>query len=682
MILLHVESVRKMTKRSLFIAGTDTNAGKTFITSALLRKFSKIAQSVAVIKPIQTGCFDGDGELVAPDMSFYETFSGGLKNVSFFCFEKFKAACAPSLAARLEGKTIDVDGLMDKIRRIIDGNDVVLVEGAGGLMVPIGAHNATMIVDLIASLRIPVVLVAPNRVGTINHVALSVSELQRRGIQVAGIILNQLSEIKDVERLFLDGNLTEIQSIYHEINCFSMPHLDTSADNFFEKLDAITQKICIPRQQTAIPNLESSVKFDHEHLLHPYDNLKNSLPVQVIESASGVELKTADGETLIDGISSWWCAIHGYNNARLNRAMEEQLQNVAHVMFAGLTHDPAIKLGEQLLCMVPPGLTKIFYSDSGSISVEVALKMAVQWARGQGFENKQKFFALRGGYHGDTAWAMSVCDPEEGMHKRFGRILPRQIFLPRPCVKFNQSINFAAEWARYEPFFEEHGREIAGFILEPIAQCAGGFWFYSPEYLTLFRELCNGYDILLIADEIATGFGRTGKLLACDWANIVPDIMCLGKGLTGGYMTLAATLTTDAVISGISKDGPLMHGPTFMANPLACAVARESMKIISEGTWYENTKRIEVFFKEAFLPLGKFHSVRDVRVLGSMGVVEMAQVVDQQAFQKHCVANNVWLRAFENFIYVMPAYVISNEHLETLAKAIYLWIENSEKQGL
>lgn len=410
--------------------------------------------------------------------------------------------------------------------------------------------------------------------------------------------------------------------------------------------------------------------LDHAHVWHPYAGMGTDVPVYPVEAAHGVHIELADGKTLVDGMSSWWCAIHGYNHPQMNAALQQQLTRMAHIMFGGLTHQPAVQLAAKLVELTPAPLQSVFFSDSGSVSVEVAMKMAIQYWHALQQPDKQHFLTLRSGYHGDTFGAMSVCDPVTGMHSLFSDALQQQFFVPSPECLFGQECT-EQDLLPMRQMLTEHAHEIAGVILEPIVQGAGGMRFYSADYLAGARSLCNEFQVLLIADEIATGLGRTGKLFACEHANISPDIMCVGKALTGGYLTLAATITSETVSSTISEGEPgiFMHGPTFMANPLACSAGLASLELLLDSSWEERIKSIAQQLLAELAPCAALEQVLDVRVLGAIGVVELHQPVDMRSIQQAFVDEGVWVRPFGRLIYLMPPYIISAAELRQLTHA-------------
>ncbi len=413
------------------------------------------------------------------------------------------------------------------------------------------------------------------------------------------------------------------------------------------------------------------VEFDRAHIWHPYTSMTKPLPNYPVTHASGTRIHLESGESLIDGMASWWSALHGYNHPKLNDALVAQTQQMSHVMFGGITHKPAIDLCKKLVELTPEPLEKVFLADGGSVSVEVAIKMAIQYWFSQGNQRKHKLMTPKKGYHGDTFAAMSVCDPVNSMHSMYQGFLPQQLFVPQPKSRFGESFD-EREAHELNTYFAEHHQDAAAFIIEPIVQNAGGMNFYHPQYLKAVRNLCDQYDVLLICDEIATGFGRTGKLFAVEHANISPDIMCVGKALTGGYMTLAATLTTEKVATGICEGeaGVLMHGPTFMGNPLACAVANASLSLLLENNWQQQVSNINLWLQRLTNCLS-LDEVVDVRALGAIGVVELNAAVDVAKIQKFFVKQGVWIRPFGKLIYLMPPFISTEQDINQLCDAIY-----------
>jgi adenosylmethionine---8-amino-7-oxononanoate aminotransferase len=423
---------------------------------------------------------------------------------------------------------------------------------------------------------------------------------------------------------------------------------------------------------------ERLLAIDAEHVWHPYGALPAALPSLPVVSALGVRLRLADGRELIDGMASWWCAIHGYRHPTLDGAAHEQLGKMAHVMFGGLTHEPAVTLAQRLTELAPDGLQRVFFADSGSVSVEVAIKLCLQYQRALGRDARTRLLTVRGGYHGDTTGAMAVCDPITGMHSLFAGLLPEHLFAERPPDGFDAALDQG--WAAHvRELAATHADQLAGVIVEPVVQGAGGMRFHSPACVALMREICDEHGLLLVLDEIATGFGRTGRMFACEHAAVRPDVMCVGKALTGGYMTLAATLCTAAVADAVcaGEGGGLMHGPTFMANPLACAVALASLELLARGDWRGQVEAIEAGLREGLEPARRLSGVADVRVLGAIGVIELESPVDVAAASAASVERGVWLRPFGRLIYAMPPYVTDGEELAAVTAAMLAAAEAS-----
>ena len=424
---------------------------------------------------------------------------------------------------------------------------------------------------------------------------------------------------------------------------------------------------------TPVSSHESQIlSKDQQFVWHPYSSLTTPIPAYEVVSAEGVNLHLADGTELIDGMASWWCAIHGYNHPVLNEAAKSQIDKMSHVMFGGITHAPAVNLCEKLVQITPQGLDKVFLSDSGSVAVEVAIKMAFQYWISRGQPNKNKLLSLRNGYHGDTFAAMSACDPVTGMHHMFEQVVAKQYFAPAPQIAVHEQWD-KQDIAEFSQIISAKKDQLAAVILEPIVQGAGGMRFYSPHYLKSVRELCDQHNVLLIADEVATGFGRSGKLFACEWAQMSPDIMCLGKAITGGYMTLAATLCSEEVSRGICEGeaGCFMHGPTFMGNPLACSVANASIDLLLSSDWQGNIRRIEATLKHELAPFSALDTVAETRVLGAIGVIQMREPVNLAEIQKLFVAEGIWVRPFGKLVYVMPPYISTDAELCKLIQGIY-----------
>jgi adenosylmethionine-8-amino-7-oxononanoate aminotransferase len=670
----------------LCITGTDTDAGKTIVTAALARAAHNRGLRTLIIKPVQTGILrDAAGKQQAPDLRVYHDAAPGAEARVAVLLD---APCSPHLAAGLEGRALTAAGLARAIRESIKEHsaDLILLEGAGGLLTPL--NEAETLADVFSLLDRPLLLTAANRLGAVNHALLSLESIKNRGLDCIGFVMTQPSQAReDLERTIRSDNRRIIQKLAG-IPCLAdIPHLRdmdspdakrraAAWDEAARILDPVLSALPARQAPEAPARL---LDFDRKHLWHPYTSALSPLPTREAVATLGNRIILRDGRELIDGMASWWCAVHGYRHPKLMEALRSQAARMPHVMFGGLTHEPAVNLGRKLLEMTPHGLKHVFFADSGSVAVEVALKMALQYHKAAGFEGRTRFLSLRGGYHGDTMGAMSVCDPENGMHSLFSGYLPQQVFAPRPECRFDAPYDPHSASA-LESVFSRHAPSLAAVILEPIVQGAGGMWFYHPEYLRKVRALCDEHDCLLILDEIATGFGRTGKLFACEHAGVSPDILCLGKGLTGGVMSLAAVLATSKVAQGLSQNGGvLMHGPTFMANPLACAVAAASLDLLSGGEWEGEVTRIEQRLRAGLALCKGRENVRDVRVLGAIGVVEMDRPVNTERLQSYFVDQwGVWIRPFGRLIYVMPPYTTPDSDLDVLTAAMHGAVEDGQ----
>lgn len=671
----------------LAIAGTGTDVGKTVATASLLRNFRLAGLSAQAIKPLQTGVDPGYENISSEsDSAIYCQAVADLPDITVIApaatLMTFPMPASPHLAASDFGTKIDLASIAEKIHdhvaRLKRGNNkdtIIILECAGGLLVPLNRHE--FMIDLLAMLAVPVILVGNNCLGCLNHFLLSMEALSSRGLKLAGIVMHNLpgQDIR-IQKDNLDFLTGKIQSEKQEkflptVPVIEMPHLNLTDHGSWQIL-AERMKPFTSLVQTVF-DIDASADYidrDHKSVWHPYSSTTNLPRLELACRSHKNKIVLANGNELIDGMSSWWSAIHGYNHPELLAAMHNQSVQMPHVMFGGLTHIPAISLAERLLTKMPAGLERIFFADSGSVAVEVAMKMALQYQMGIGEKQRNKFLTVRGGYHGDTIGAMSVCDPDTGMHSLFTGILAKQLFLPRPECRFGTKFELS-DLDSAIGMLDRHGENIAAMIMEPIVQGAGGMWFYHQDYLKGLKKLCEQKGILLIFDEIATGFGRTGKFFAAEWAGICPDILCCGKALTGGLLTLAATACTGKVAEGICKGGQaFMHGPTFMANALACAVACASLDIMDKNQWQGQVADLESWLKTGLEPCRNLKGVRDVRILGGIGVVEMSNPVKLDKMQAFFVKHGVWIRPFGHLIYLMPPYITPQEDIIRLCEVV------------
>lgn len=681
----HGLSRRALADAAVFISGTGTDVGKSVATAALLRALRHAGLAVQAVKPVQTGVEDAasEGDAACYAQAVADLPPGPLPPAA--TLHSFRLPASPHLAAAREGARLTIAGLRRDIEAhwrslmaLHDGGGpcALLLEGAGGLRVPFNEQEDTL--DLMAVLAAPVVIVARNELGALNQIRLTLDAVRDRGLVTAGLVLtpppDALATPDEATQAILADNESWLRARLETagIPVAVLPWVRLNAAGWERLAQAVrpVAQALAALLRTPPNTAEGLVRRDKKVLWHPYTSTIEPLPVFVAQRSHHNRLVLADGRELVDGMSSWWAAVHGYNHPLLLAALRAQAGRMPHVMFGGLTHAPAVELAERLLDMLPQGLARVFPADSGSVAVEVALKMALQYQQGMGQSRRTRFLTPRGGYHGDTTGAMSVCDPVTGMHSLFARMLPQQLFMERPRCRFDQPFDPASlDDARRK--LAEHGHEVAAVILEPVVQGAGGMWFYHPDYLRGLAQLCREAGALLIFDEIATGFGRTGTLFAAERAGVTPDILCCGKALTGGVLTLAATVCTEQVADGICRDGNVfMHGPTYMGNPLACAVALASLRLLREGDWQAQVQMLEKGLRQGLAPCAGLPGVADVRVLGGIGVVETTEPVPVPLLQAFFVERGVWIRPFGRLIYLMPPYVTQPEDLARLCEVV------------
>ncbi len=680
--------------KGIFISGTGTDVGKTLVTAALARALWSISSPCLAIKALQTGTIKhheapafayGDSALYAEALAPWPVPPALQPRT----LHHFALAASPHLAAQEERMHMSVQQLHAELNVCSAQAEhaPLLIEGAGGVYVPLNNNETSL--DLMQALDLPILVVMENSLGALNHTLLTLEALQKRKLTIAALVCTQKNPDRDAKDTRIrQDNIDFLQNYCKQTPLYTLPYLEQAQalETASQALKPLAQKLLHTYfQKTLCPtpkDTEDLLAWDKEHLWHPYTSTITPLPVHEVSHAKGMHIYLRHKkDPLIDGMSSWWCAVHGYGQKDLVQAAQEQIQNMPHIMFGGLTHKPAIAAGKMLLhllhtsCAPLQTLQKIFWADSGSVAVEVALKMALQYQQGRGEHERTLFLSPRGGYYGDTLGAMSVCDPVNGMHTLFNNILPKHIFIPRPACAFTGDISAPFDFSCLAPLeeaFATHGKHLAAFIVEPIVQGAGGMWFYDPRYLQKVKELCLAHDVLLIFDEIATGFGRTGKLFAAEWAEVAPDICCVGKALTGGVLSLAASICTEEVAQGIcAHDQVFMHGPTFMGNALACAVAHASLNIFAQNTWQEQVLCIEHELRTGLAPCKDLAGVAHVRVLGAIGVVEMEKPVNVAALQAFFIEKNVWIRPFSRLIYIMPPYVATPSQCQQLTSAIY-----------
>ena len=633
-------------KMVLFISGIGTGVGKTVVTGEMARRLREAGRDVITVKMVQTGCVgrseDLDEHRRMMGAAKFQEDEEGLTAPQIFAYP-----ASAELAARLEGARVDVEKIVASIKECAARHEIVLVESAGGLMVPL--DEKTLAIDVAAREKWPLVLVANGALGSINHTLLSLEAALSHGMQIDRVIYDWSPDVPPE----IDEDTPKA------IERWLRQHgLETQVERFGFLAPRPAQSARRPRSDL--------LAFDRSRIWHPYASLKDPPPVRLATGASGLEIETADGRRLIDAVSSWWCVAHGHNHPAITEAIRRQTEKLSHVMFGGFTHEPAIELARRLAEFAPAGLDRVFFADSGSIAVEVAVKMATQYQHAKGRSRRTKMLALKGGYHGDTACAMALSDPD-GMHTLFAGMMPRHFFADKPLPRWQ-----GCDISSLREMAAAHRDEIAGLICEPVLQAANAMNIYHADYLREMRRIADEYDFVLVFDEIAAGFHRTGPRWAHEAAGVAPDVMCVGKALTGGHVTLAATLASANVADTISAGSPgaFMHGPTYMANPLACAAACASLDLFKAADYGAMARRIEAELRDGLSPAKSLPNVADVRVIGAVGVIEVERLPAREDIERVIDAHGVWLRPFSNFIYTMPPLVSDSAAIRRIAAAM------------
>lgn len=655
-----------------FVSGIDTGVGKSFATGAMARFLRERGVAVTTLKLVQTG-----NEGFSEDIALHRTIMGVEPTAEdrelITAPQIFKFPSSPHLAAELESRKFEPSAVDAALETLLKKYSPVLVEGAGGLAVPLSGEELT--IDFAAARSWPLILVSSGRLGSLNHTILSIEAAAARNMRVAGVVYNYCDEadpvidrdtprmiIRALERHGYPPALVRLDKIVpggKVTSDFSAIFgMDGTRESFRKKMVMSDYK------------LHRNLERDRKVLWHPYASATNPPPVFFASGAAGTRIRISEGKTLIDGVSSWWCMCHGHNHPHIVEMIRRQAESLTQVMFAGFTHEPAIRLAEQVNRRTPPGLKKLFFVDSGSVAVECALKLAIEYQQAAGFPARRRFATVRGGYHGDTFAAMSVSDPG-GMHRMFSGMTAENFFAPRPECRFGDEWD-PEDFAAMERLLDEHARETAAVIIEPIFQGANGMRFYHPQYLRELRRACTERGILLILDEVATGFGRLGRFFAAEYAEVVADIVCIGKGLTGGALPLAAVISSEAVAERVSDGDPgiLMHGPTFMANPLACAAGCASLELFDEYDWRLRVREIESALRSGLGALRTEDNVADVRVLGAVGVLELRRMPTPERVHAAALESGVWLRPFGSWLYTMPPFITPPEEIGRIIDAM------------